>query len=88
MIVRKTRTASRKFVSCHMLGRLLNMLVCVSDFSTSFSSLTPAFASLRARDDLFCDKDNGDKVGTCEVEFTSRSSSRAGSTCDRDQDCK
>jgi len=41
-----------------------------------------------ARDDLFCDKDNGDKVGTCEVEFTSRSSSRAGSTCDRDQDCK
>ena len=60
------------------------MIICVSDFTPSFPSLTPVFASLRARDDLFCDKDNGDKVGTCEIESTTSRSNRGIN----DDDCK
>lgn len=90
-----TVIASKFVVSCHMLGRLLIILVCVSDFSTSFSSLTPASTSPWASNDLFCNIKTGNDKGKCKEESTSRSGSRnriddgyAGSTCDKDQDCK
>ena len=90
-----TVIASKFVVSCHMLGRLLIILVCVSDFSTSFSSLTPASTSPWTSNDLFCDIKTGKDNGKCKEESTSRSGSRnriddgfAGSTCDRDGDCQ
>ena len=89
-----TVIASKFVVSCHMLGRLLIILVCVSDFSTSFSSLTPASTSPWASNDLFCNIKTGNDKGKCKEESTSRSGSRnriddgfAGSKCKKDKDC-
>ena len=57
------------------------MLVCVSDFSTSFPSLTPASTSPWARTNLFCDEDN-----VCEKERTSTQRSRSNGSRNRIDD--